>query len=261
MSTTTDDHYREAIKYIRTYGERVHRRGMWTEEYDGMTLHFDMNEPIVTIPERKLSYRLLFAEALWILRGECRLDALSKIRPRYEEFSDDGFYLSGAYGPMFVSQRRYVFETLMEDVGSRQAVMTFWRQNPRKSRDIPCTVSLQFLVKWIAGIPRLDLIVFMRSSDAFLGLPYDIFSFSMMATHLWLSLACSHNYPTMRLGMLTIMIGSFHLYERDLPAVKEFVDSQSTRQYQPIVTHDQFTPDDLELRLESLRDNPKSLWI
>jgi thymidylate synthase len=110
-------------------------------------------------------------------------------------------------------------------------VINIWRENPRPGRDIPCTLSLQFLVR--AG--EIHAVVSMRSSDAWLGWPFDVFSFSMVTC--WVALLireriehydhgrliARQNWPDaerqklseLKLGALTLNAGSQHLYERD----------------------------------------------
>lgn len=185
-------------------------RGQPTQEILGVQTEVDLLKPIITIPSRKLNYRFMVAEAYWILTGQQGLDQLLPYCGNMSKFSDDGLNLSGAYGPRFVSQVRYVVDKLVEDPESRQAVMTLWERNPRASKDIPCTVAIQ----WIIRGAFLHCIVFMRSSDAWLGWPYDVFSFSMMTQYVRLSL--QQRMTTLILpGSLRIIAGSQHLYQRD----------------------------------------------
>jgi hypothetical protein len=132
----------------------------------------------------------------------------------------------GAYGPRVVDQLRYVVDCLWKDPMSRQAVMEVWRPNPRESLDIPCTLTLQ----WLIRDGKLHCIDSMRSSDAWLGWVYDVFSFSMLSSCILLMLSErakktlavmsteSGNWDYYKmvadtgLGTLYLVTGSSHLY-------------------------------------------------
>jgi thymidylate synthase len=186
----------------------VSPRGIPTQELLAVQVHVDdfLNN-ILLSAERDLNYRFMVAEWLWILYGRRDLKTLLRYNSVYAQFSDDGHILAGAYGPHIVRQQVYVIDKLREDSDSRQAVMTIWTPNPRPSKDIPCTISLQFLIR--EGI--MHVIVNMRSSDIWLGLPYDFFTFSMMANHLLVAL------DGVQPGSMTINLGSSHMYLKDVP--------------------------------------------
>lgn len=217
-----DAAWREAMFAILRSGQKVSPRGIDTVEILHQQLvSVDMARPVVTSFERKLSYQFMAAEALWILEGRNELAPLERFAPSYSKFSDDGLTLNGAYGPKIVDQQQYVVEQLVKDRDTRQAVLTIWERNPRPSKDIPCTVAMSFSIR--KG--RLHQHVFMRSSDAWMGLPYDMFSFSMVG--LWV--ACSYNSATngdnVLPGTLTINATSSHIYAKDLDKVKVVLSS------------------------------------
>lgn len=199
-------------------------RGLAVRERLCKTTTVDMSRPVLTIKSRRLSYKFMAAEAAWILSGDNRLAPLLPYNKRMASYSDDGVHLSGAYGPMVVEQLPYVVRCLESDPSSRQAVMTVWRPRPGASKDVPCTVSLQFLVR--GG--RLHVVDTMRSSDLWLGWPYDVFSMSMIA--LRVSQLLKHHPP---LGQLHLTAGSSHVYESDIEAVRRVLfdvdDSWSPR--------------------------------
>jgi thymidylate synthase len=194
----------EQLNDIRLGGLPVSPRGIRCRELLNQRQVVDMRYPLVTIVKRNVSLRLAATEALWILTGDSRLEPLLKWAPSFGRFSDDGLFLAGAYGPKFIQQYRYVVRTLVKDPDSRQAVMTFWERNPPESRDIPCTISHEYLLR--SG--HLHLIANMRSNDIWLGWPYDIFSFTMMALFIAL-----HLPDNIQLGWIYLNVGSQHLYQ------------------------------------------------
>jgi thymidylate synthase len=190
-------------------GDLVSPRGMETFEVLNVTHTIDMRYPVVTSKERKLNYRAMAAEALWILGGSNRLEDIEPWLPRMREFSDNGITLAGAYGPRIHQQMKYVVETLVNDPDSRQATLTTWMPNPASSKDIPCTVAMDFKIRR----DKLHLSVFMRSSDVWLGLPYDIFSFACIAYTAVIILR--DTFIALDPGMLWITAASSHVYAKD----------------------------------------------
>lgn len=240
---TANDVYRGLLSTVALSGKTISPRGLATKEILGYQTCVDMRHPIVAIPSRKINYPFMAAEAYWILTGQQSLLPLIDYCPKMAEYSDDGLTLSGAYGPRFLSQARYVAETLVADSSSRQAVMTTWERNPRKSKDIPCTVSLQ----WLLRDNRLHCIAHMRSSDAWLGWPYDVFSFTMMSCYIKLLIKQLEPVHDWELGNLRLMAGSQHLYASNETRAKEVYDSpyEDDQDTLPITLHGMNTPGDL----------------
>ena len=197
-------------------------RGMEIRERLGYTSIVDMNQPILNIAERKLNYAFLFGEAEWILSGSNRVRDIAPTLPGIAKFSDNGETFRGAYGPKVVEQLDYVVDMLKQDEHTRQAVLTIWRENPRPSRDIPCTIAMQFFIRDNA----LHCQVFMRSSDAFLGWGYDVFNFSMISLYVLAELKkhASAGSPPLRLGVLRLTAGSQHIYARDYEVIRAILD-------------------------------------
>lgn len=203
-------------------------KGSTNRELIGYQSRWPMAMPSVASPSRKLGYRFMAAEAAWILSGDNRLATIAPYTKHMARFSDDGLFLRGAYGPPFVEQVSWVAETLLTEPYSRQAVATIWRPRPGPGRDTPCTVALQWLVR--NGGPghemTLNCVATMRSSDAWTGVPYDVFNFSMMTAYLGLVIkdtiareARRRGAPTVgrppKLGTLILTAGSQHLYKAD----------------------------------------------
>ena len=191
-------------------------RDMETMEILSYTSIVDMTSPIVTLKARKLNYSFMNAEAAWILSGCNDVKTICKYCENMRQFSDDGSYFFGGYGPRFYNQRQYIINTLRLDPFSRQAVINIWRECPLPSKDIPCTLSWQFLIRG----EQLDMIATMRSSDAWLGWPYDIFNQSMTAA--WIALEIGGG---LKLGKLYLNCGSQHLYERDYNKASNVIES------------------------------------
>jgi thymidylate synthase len=78
--------------------------------------------------------------------------------------------------------------------------------------DVPCTCTLQFLLR----SDRLHMLTYMRSNDAFWGLPHDVFCFTMIQEILARELA-------VELGTYKHMVGSLHLYNSHADEARLFI--------------------------------------
>jgi thymidylate synthase len=192
-------------------GAAVWPRGLRTWEILQSTIMVDATRPIVTIPARNLGYRFMAAEAAWILSGDNKLSSILPYSAKMKEFSDDGQVLFGAYGPKLHDQLMHVVSTLIADHSSRQAVINIWRENPPATKDYPCTLSCQFMIR----DGKLNVHVTMRSSDIWLGVPYDVFSMAMVGAAVAMevdrNLVLGHVYQT---------AASRHIYAGDVDGAK-----------------------------------------
>lgn len=188
-------------------GELSAPRGKPCHETLGVQVRVDdMLKNVVAQPSRRVNYRFAVAEWLWTLFGRSDVRTIAQYNARMAEFSDDGLSLHGAYGPRIRPQWQRALDRLRSDPDTRQAVIDVHGPIDLVSvtKDVPCTLSLQFL----ARRDKLHLVVCMRSSDAWLGFPYDVFNFSMLGNVMAAQLAL---VP----GSITMNLGSSHLYAED----------------------------------------------
>lgn len=191
-------------------GKISHPRGMKIREIINNSVAIDMRHPVVLTKERRLSYKFMAAEAWWILSGRSDVESIGRHCKAIRRFSDDGIGFFGAYGPKISSQMEHVVEALKSDRDTRQAVLTIWRESPPPTKDVPCTVSVQWLIR--DGL--LHCIDTMRSNDVWLGFPYDVFNFSMLSWHVLEALR--DEGIEVDLGTLHLNAGSHHIYEPNL---------------------------------------------
>lgn len=197
-------------------GKTVKPRGMEVIELLGYTSKISMALPIVTNCDRNIGYKFMAAEAAWILSGDNRTSTITPFSREIGTFSDDGITYFGAYGPKIRDQLSYAAQCIAEDPDTRQAVINIWREKPGKTKDVPCTLSCQFLIR----DDKLHIVDTMRSSDVWLGWPYDVFNFSMLARYMLIYLANSYG-KYYGLGELYLTAGSQHLYTRNLSGAKK----------------------------------------
>jgi thymidylate synthase len=201
--------WQDTIFTVMRHGCAVNPRGKLTTEIASHTVSIDMRRPVLRVPSRKINYKFMAAEAYWILSGDARVSTIAPYNSQISKFSDDGQVFFGAYGPKIMSQIDYVVTKLVSDKDSRQAGLTIWRENPPATKDVPCTVAMFFSIR--GGF--LHCHVFMRSSDVWLGLPYDMFTFSMVS-----HFVCTHlNARGLDVspGNLYLTAASSHVYEEN----------------------------------------------
>lgn len=208
----------ELLENLIGNGRDSKPRGLPTYEIMGVSVrvHFSQGN-ILYHPVRNLNYKFMVAEWLWIMAGSNDLEEIAQYNSEMHRFSDEGTFLYGAYGPRLMHQIPWIVEKLKEP-HTRQAVATIWQPKEAVSKDVPCTVALQFL--WRDG--RVNLIVTMRSSDIWLGLPYDFFVFSQLLN--CVCSQCGNSKP----GFVQFNLGSSHLYESNLEASQRLVNESTS---------------------------------
>jgi thymidylate synthase len=167
----------------------------------------------------------------------------------YGKYSDDGKTVYGGYGPRLFgsagspNQIGYITRVLKLRPSTRKAVVQLFDKTDvvEEHKDIPCTCILQFFVR--SG--RLDLVVYMRSNDAFKGLPHDVFAFTFIQELVARSLDVD-------LGSYKHFVGSLHLYDCDRAKAQNFLSEgwQSTSLMQPMPSGDQWANVQRVLELE-----------
>lgn len=210
ISDDFDALYRGVLMQILQMGDDVSPRGKATREIRAASLTLQppgAEAAILRSKVRRPNYYFMVAEHLWIVAGMNSVEGIRRYNPGIAGFSDDGATFAGAYGPKVVDQLPYVLDTLRKDPDSRQALLTIWRERPRASADIPCTVVMQFFVR--GGL--VDMVVYMRSNDAWLGLPYDVYNFTQLQRAVAGSLGLGQ-------GEYHHIVGSLHLYEQHYDA-------------------------------------------
>lgn len=220
----------DMLGIIMTFGKRVEPRGTVTRELLNHTLVVDMTRCMLTVKGRKLGYRFMAAEAAWMLGGDNLVSTIAPYSKTISQFSDDGFTFFGAYGPRLKAQLTSVAKALAADPGTRRAVANIWREDPPKTKDYPCHLSCQFMIRE----ERLHCFTTMRSSDAWLGVPYDIFNFSMWSAYVLLFLEVNMNIRGLKLGQLHNTAASRHLYLANWDDADRCVENPEAFDYYPL---------------------------
>ena len=161
---------------------------------------------------------LLFSalgELLWYLSGSDEYQFVEYYVPKYPQDGAGVPTVYAAYGPRLTGSIDWVIGLLRAKPTSRRAVIPiYWPADcDTKHSEVPCTCTLQFLLRGT----RLELLVHMRSNDAFKGLPGDLFAFTMIQELVARAL-------DVELGRYKHLVGSLHLYDEDQNKAKNFIN-------------------------------------
>lgn len=175
------------------------------------------------LKERNFNPFFAFTEASWILEGLNSVEPLQYYIKTYDQFSDDGSTLNGAYGLRLksyfhIDQIKEAIALLKRDAHSRRVVLTMYSPDDlqKDSKDIPCNTTVYLKIK----NNKLDITILNRSNDLYLGVPYNVFVFFILQCYIARQLKCE-------IGIQTHYTDSLHLYERDFDKVKCILDSNS----------------------------------
>lgn len=202
--------FQELFAQASTGFQNTSRDGDVVGEFtDAVFCVSDPSRNIVTSEIRDLPMRYAVAELAWYLSGSDRTGDIGKFAKKWYDISDDGEHSNSAYGHRIKAkfgfdQWDYVKSLLKDHPDTRQAVIHIKDADNRPTKDTPCTVYLQFLLR----DGRLNLSVHMRSNDIWMGVPYDMFSFTFLQILMAMELHVD-------LGEYTHYAGSLHMYKRD----------------------------------------------
>lgn len=206
-------------KLLKTKNRISPTRGK-ASEYTGALLKIKNPRARLSQTEKKGKLFSCLGELLWYLSRMNDLEFIKYYLPHYNTESDDGLTVFGGYGPLLFEKRgenqiENVITLLKKNPFSRRAVIQLFDAadfNYKGKGTVPCTCTLQFLIR----DKRLHMFINMRSNDAFLGLPHDIFAFTMLQEIMAMSL-------DVKLGTYNHSVGSLHLYDKHRKGAEEFV--------------------------------------
>ena len=217
LTSSVESHWHDALEWVLEEGEKVSPRGKPIRELLNFSFEVDSKLPLITNGVRKVNYRFAVAELTWYLLGRGDVESIARYNKNLAQFSADGATFVGAYGPAIAAQLPVVISQLREDADTRQAVLGIWRPGLPKTKDVPCTLTLQFLLRK----EELHLIVNMRSNDLWLGFPYDVFSFTALQRAVAYALGVEP-------GSYHHNVGSLHVYESDLEKIERALNAYYT---------------------------------
>jgi thymidylate synthase len=219
QESSIDDLMRESLAAVLEDGERTSPTKGVAHELRAVVL--DLSDPRARVSRSATRGKIFSAlgELMWYLAGSNQVAFIEYYISHYADSAEDG-EVWGAYGPRLtafdgVNQLEFVISRLLEEPFSRQAVIQLYdhRDAVGDHKDIPCTCVLQYFVR----DERLSCVVYMRSNDAYFGLPHDLFAFTFLQELISRAVG-------VELGSYVHIAGSYHVYEGKRDAVQQFLD-------------------------------------
>jgi thymidylate synthase len=228
--------YLDALKFVLETGQvREDRTGTGTIGVFGMQQRYDLTQGFPAVTTKKLAFRACLGELLWFLEGsrdERRLaeithgtrsaskktiwtdNAMSKYWLPNAEFIGD---LGRVYGVQWrdfggVDQVVGLVNNIKKDPSGRRHILTAWNPGQLDQMALPpCHCFAQF---YVSADGKLSCQMYQRSCDMFLGVPFNIASYSLL-THM-IAQVCG-----LEAGEFVHVLGDAHIYLNHVEQVKE----------------------------------------
>ena len=208
-------------KVLREGVEKSDRTGTGTKSIFGYQMRFDLSEGFPLLTTKKLHLKSIIYELLWFLRGDQNIAYLHDHGVSiWDEWADEQGNLGPIYGVQWRSWPRYdkgsidqiksVIEEIKRQPDSRRMLVSAWNvAQLNEMRLPPCHILMQFNVA--AG--KLSLQLYQRSADLFLGVPFNIASYSLL-------LMMVSQVVGLQPGTFVHTLGDAHLYLNHIEQAK-----------------------------------------
>lgn len=195
------------------------RTGVRTlDSFGGQTVHSNIQNNFPILSLKKTHWKSVVEELLWFLRGSTNVKELQE---KGVSIWDEWAKPDGSVGPVYgyqwrnwngkgIDQLKNLISTLKTDPFSRRLILSAW--NPEQLPEMalpPCHCFSQFHVEkvWVSHqVTKLNLHLYQRSADLFLGVPFNVASYALL-------LQIIAKMVGMVPGELTTSYGSVHIYE------------------------------------------------
>ena len=189
------------------------RTGTGTIGVFGNQMRFNLDDGFPLLTTKKLHLKSIIYELLWFLHGDTNVKWLQEHGVRiWNEWADENGDLGHIYGYQWRSWPDYdgghidqitnVIDEIMNNPSSRRLIVSAWNVADIKNMNLPpCHVLFQFYV----ANGRLSLQLYQRSADTFLGMPFNIASYSLL-------LLMVAQVTGLKAGDFVYTTGDTHLY-------------------------------------------------
>ncbi len=224
--------YLDLLRHVMTTGtDKSDRTGTGTRSVFGYQMRFDLQEGFPLVTTKKLHIRSIIHELLWFLQGDTNIKYLNDNKVTiWDEWADKEGNLGPVYGYQWrswptpdgnkVDQIRNVVNSLKSDPSSRRHVVCAWNVGMLDQMALPpCHLLFQFNV----ADGKLSCQLYQRSADLFLGVPFNIASYSLLT--LMMAQVCN-----LQPGEFIHTFGDVHIYNNHF----EQVEKQLSRDPRPL---------------------------
>ncbi|CZI93751.1 TPA: thymidylate synthase [Legionella pneumophila] len=184
--------YLQLLEHILQHGiEKSDRTGTGTLSVFGYQMRFDLAKGFPLVTTKKLHTRSIVHELLWFLRGDTNISYLKENGVTiWDEWADNNGDLGPVYGKQWrswptadgrtIDQLSEIVQQIKNNPDSRRLIVSAWNVGELdKMALMPCHALFQFYV----ANNKLSCQLYQRSADVFLGVPFNIASYSLL-THM-----------------------------------------------------------------------------
>ena len=234
--------YLDLVNHVLEHGnEKGDRTGTGTKSVFGYQMRFDLSKGFPMVTTKKLHLKSIVYELLWFLKGDTNIDYLTQNGVRiWNEWADENGDLGPVYGHQWrnwnsddIDQIKSIVKTLKTNPNSRRMLVSAWNPSvlPDTSKSFsenvsdgkaalpPCHAFFQFYVH--EG--KLSCQLYQRSADIFLGVPFNIASYSLFT--MMMAQVCGY-----KPGDFVHTFGDAHIYNNHI----EQLELQRSREPKPL---------------------------
>jgi thymidylate synthase len=214
--------YLDLLSHVLENGsKKSDRTGTGTTSVFGHQMRFNLQEGFPVLTTKKLHLRSIIHELLWFLRGETNIDYLKQNKVSiWDDWADEEGSLGPIYGYQWrkwpagndkqIDQISQVLKSIKENPDSRRHIVSAWNVSAIDQMALPpCHVLFQFYVNNGA----LSCQLYQRSADIFLGVPFNIASYSLL-------LMMMAQVTGLKAGDFVHTFGDAHIYLNHIEQVK-----------------------------------------
>ena len=232
--------YLDALRYILENGvDRQSRTGVKTRAVFGMQLRFNMEDGFPAVTTKKLLWRSVVSELLWFIEGSDDERRLAEILYCSRDKAKNTIWTANAeanywkpkakfqgdlgriYGVQWrrwirhdgkeIDQLTNAINMIKKNPTSRRIIVTAWNPGELEQMALPpCHAFFQFFV----ANGNLSLLMYQRSCDMFLGVPFNIASYSLL-------LHMASQVTDLKPGEFIHTLADAHIYNNHFEQVKE----------------------------------------
>lgn len=214
--------YLDLLQYILDNGiEKNDRTGVGTRSVFGYQMRFDLQKGFPLVTTKKLHLRSIIYELIWFIHGDTNIKFLHDNNVSiWDEWADENGDLGPIYGKQWrrwegkdgkvIDQLSWVINEIIKNPNSRRLIVSAWNVAEISEMKLPpCHVLFQFYV----ANNKLSCQLYQRSADIFLGVPFNIASYSLL-THMIAQVT------GLQVGEFIHTFGDAHLYLNHIEQAK-----------------------------------------